>query len=369
MHTYGGWLELSRRALRHNLAGVAKLAGRAGIMAVVKANAYGAGAAGVARALKAEGVNRFAVASVDEAVALRDAGIDGDILCLTYFDLGDTDAIRRHHLTVTIHSPESASMLSGMASNHGERRRAWIKVDTGLGRLGVPVRDAAGFIERMYGDARLEIAGVYSTLTENRSRDRQQLEAFAALRAQLPALRGTVWSLASSHGILSLAESVFDVVRPGIVLLGFAPSEPCRLDAQRFAELDPIPVVTWKARITAVKNVPAGNQIGYGEQAPLARDRRVASLEVGWSNGYHATQASGGCVLIGGRRAPVLELSANTTLVDVTAIESARAGGEAVLLGRQDDEEISAEALARSGHGVYRMLAGIPADVPRIWSQ
>lgn len=368
MQTYGGWLELSVPALRHNLRGIAELAEPAGVMAVLKSNAYGAGAVELAGVLQDEGVTRFAVATVAEAGALRESGVDGDILCLTYFDRGDAEAIRRYDLAVTVFSPASAAMLAEMAGGSGERRRAWIKVDTGLGRLGVPVSEAAAFIEAVNDDGRLTIDGVYSTLTESRERDRQQLVLLEELRAKLATLSGTLWSLASSHGILTLPASVLDVVRPGIALLGFPPSEPDRLDAQRLAVADPIPVVTWKSRVADVKTIAAGGQIGYGEQPPLTGNTRVASLMTGWADGYHGTQRSRSCVLIGGRRCPVLALSANTTLVDVTQVDTVVSGDEAVLLGRQGDVEVSVDELACTGNGVYRMLAGIPAAVPRICS-
>lgn len=366
--TYGGWLELSRSAVAHNLAGVRRLVEPSQVMAVVKANAYGAGATGVARVLQDHGVIRFAVATVDEAVTLREAGIDGDILCLTYFDDGDAEAIRHHDLTPTVHCERSASAIGRIAGEIGERLRVWVKVDTGLGRLGVPVDAATAFIEGLLRNMPVRIAGVYSTLTENRERDRRQLERFLALRERLPTLDGVLWSLASSHAILTLPESSLDVVRPGVMLLGFPPSEPQRLDADRVALADLESAVTWKSRVAGIKTIAAGEQVGYGEQIPLARDTRVASLMTGWADGYRGSPEQRSGVLIGGRRCPVLALSANTTLVNATAVESVRAGDEAVLLGRQMSARIAVEELAPAVGGVYRMLAAIPPRVPRIWS-
>ncbi len=364
---YGGWLELSRSALHHNLAGVRGLAEPAQIMAVVKADAYGAGATGMASALQDGGVTRFAVATVDEAVALCEAGIHGEILCLTYFDPGDAQAIQHHNLTLTVFSRSSVSTLAAIAGGSGERLRIWVKIDTGLGRLGVPVEDAAEFIDCIVRDTPLNITGIYSTLSEDPDRDRQQLARLLALRQRLPAAFDAAWSLASSHGILTVPESCLDVVRPGVMLLGFPPSERSRMDARRVARADLRSVVTWKARISGVKTVAAGEQVGYGHPSPLTASTRVASLMAGWSDGYSGSPEGESCVLVGGRRCPVLALSANTTLVDVTAVDAAGAGDEAVLLGRQNAAEIGVEELARAAGGVYRMLAGIPARVPRIW--
>jgi alanine racemase len=364
---YGGWLELSRPALLHNLAGVRSLVKPAQVMAVVKADAYGAGAIGMARVLQDDGVNRFAVATVSEAVALRESGITGDILCLTYFDRSDAEAIQHHGLTPTVFSESGVSILRELSRKSGERVRVWVKVDTGLGRLGVPADEAAAFIEGLARDTPLDVAGVYSTLTESRTRDGQQLARLSALRNTLPGASAALWSIASSHGILTRPESSLDVVRPGVMLLGFQPSEPERMDAARVAEADLIPVVTWKTRVASVKTVPAGEQVGYGERAPLSEDTRVASVMVGWADGYSGTPGAKSVVLIGARRCPVLALSANTTLVDVTAVASLNAGDEAVLLGHQGDAGVGVEELAAAGGGVYRMLAGIPASVPRIW--
>ena len=365
---YGGWLELDRSALLHNLTGIKRLVEPADVMAVVKANAYGAGAVEIASVLEENGVTRFAVATVDEAIALREVGIDGEILCLTYFDGSDVHAIRRFRLTPTLFSERSVSILSEAAGKADERVSVWLKVDTGLGRLGVPVDTAAAFIEGILRDTPLALTGVYSTLTENRERDEQQLARLLALRERLAGPSDVCWSIASSNGILTLPESCLDVVRPGVTLLGFPPSEPERMDAARVAAADLVPIVTWKTRIAAVKVVPAGEQVGYGEQPALAGDTRVASLMVGWSDGYRGSADQRSAVLIGGHRCPVLSSSANTTLVDVTAFDSAKAGDEAVLLGRQKNVSISVEELARAGGGVYRMLAGIPARAPRIWT-
>ncbi len=365
---YGGWLELSRSALLHNLAGVRRLVEPAQVVAVVKANAYGVGAGGMARVLQDGGVTGFAVATVDEAVALREAGIGGDILCLTYFDRSDAEAIRHHDLTITVCSESGVSTLGAIARETGRRLRVWVKVDTGLSRLGVPIEGAAELVNDILRDTPLDITGIYSTLTEGRDRDRQQLARLLALRQQLPAGFDAAWSLASSHGILTMPESSLDVVRPGVMLLGFPPSERSRMDADRVARADLRSVATWKTRISGVKTLAAGEQVGYGEQLPLARDTRVACLMVGWSDGYSGSPEQESCILIGDHRCPVLALSANTTLVDVTAMESAKAGDEAVLLGRRNNAEISVEELARAGGGVYRMLATIPAGVPRIWT-
>lgn len=365
---YGGWLELESAALRHNLEAARRLSTPADVMPVVKANAYGAGAVGLARTLEQAGVGRFAVATVDEGAELREAGVRASIVCLTYFDAADGNAIHELDLTPTVYSDDGVGILRDLAGRTGKPVRVWVKVDTGLGRLGVALEDAPRFIEGILAPGGLQVDGVYSTLGEARERDRRQLERFVALRSRLAPRTHAVWSIASSHGILTLPDACLDVVRPGIMLLGFPPSEPERMDSARMALADLRPVVTWKTRVAAVKTVSAGEQVGYGERDAFPGDTRVASLMIGWADGFAASEEFRGRVLLGGRPCPVLALSANTTLVDVTAVPLVTPGDEAVLLGRQGDAEIDADELARSGGGVYRMLARIPARVPRIWS-
>lgn len=162
-----------------------------------------------------------------------------------------------------------------------------------------------------------------------------------------------------------MRESYLDVVRPGITLLGYAPSAPGRLDPALVDQVDLRPVVTWKARVGYVRAVPRGEQIGYGVQPPLARDTRVATLTVGWPDGHPWAMARSGEVLLRGRRCPVLSVSANSTMVDVTGVPDAQLGDEIVLLGSQAGEEISAAAIAGVVGGPYRMLIAIPRSVPR----
>jgi alanine racemase len=360
------WLELDAEALRHNVAGVRRLVGDARIMAVLKSNAYGAGATHMARLLADNGIEHYAVATVDEGVSLREAGIVGEILCLTCFDDADMDPMIGHALTPTIYAEEAVAILERHAT--GNRLPVWIKVDTGLGRLGVPTATAPGLIERISNDPSLAISGIYTTLTESRTRDPVQLRRLLDLRTAFASRLDTRWSAASSNGILSLPASYLDVVRPGIMLLGFPPSEPERMDDELVATADIRPVVTWKTRVAMLKTIAAGEQVGYGEGTPLARDTVVAALTVGWSDGYTTQEDADAQVLIRGRRCKVMTVSANTTVVDVSEIRDAARGDEAVLLGRQGQASVAPETLARCAGGVYRMLAAIPSRIARTWT-
>jgi alanine racemase len=359
------WLELDREALRHNAAQIRALVEPARIMPVVKANYYGAGAVPIAQELETQGVDAFAVALVREAIELRAAGIRGRLVVLTYFDRDDADAILVHGIEPVVFNAESAAWLSERAEATKRRARVWVKVDTGLGRLGVRFDAAAGFARAVSKRPGIEIAGLLSTLAENPERTAVQMSRLTSVRDDCRDLGVLPMSLGSTQGLLTIPASVLDVGRPGIALTGVVP-HPERLDPAIVARVGLRPVVTWKARVALVKRVPAGEQVGYGVRPPLARETLVATLAVGWADGYHQTLGGVGHVLLRGRRCPIIAMSANSTLVDLTNAPDVEPDDEAVLLGRQGDERIAVDEIAAVIGSFYRVLAGIPAAVPRL---
>jgi alanine racemase len=359
------WLELDREALRHNAAQIRALVAPARVMPVVKANYYGAGAVPITQELETLGVDAFAVAVVREAIELRAAGIRGRIVVLTYFDRDDADAILVYGIEPVVFTAESAGGLAERAESKQQRARVWIKVDTGLGRLGVPFDDAADFARAVAKRRGLEIVGLLSTLAENPERTRLQMSRLTAVRDELRDLGPLRMSLGSTQGLLTLPGSGLDLARPGVALLGVVP-HPERLDPAIVQRLALRPIATWKARVAYVKRVPAGEQVGYGVRPPLVRDTIVATLAVGWADGYHQTLGGVGHVLLRGRRAPIIAMSANSTLVDLTTVPDVAPNDEAVLLGAQGAERIRVDEFAQVIGSFYRVLAGIPAAVPRL---
>lgn len=366
---HNNWLELDRANLVHNLAGIRAIAGTARLMPVVKANYYGAGAAPIARALAAEGVDAFAVATVPEAVALREHGLGGTIAVLTFFASSEVPDILRHDLAPVVFTPEAVEALSNQASATGRTARLWVKVDTGLGRIGVRYTEAAAFIRDLAMRPNLRFEGLLSTLTENPDRHASQAERLRGVRtalADLPGLAALPLSLASTDGVLCAPECRLDVVRPGIALLGqLAPS--AHADTALVKRLDARPVVSWKARVAYVKTVPAGEQVGYGMRQPLARPAVIATLALGWADGYPQAAQGVADAILGGQRCPILAISANSTMVDATALRAIAIDDTAVLIGRQGAAEITADEIARIVGSSYRLLAMIPTSAPRIW--
>ncbi len=363
------WLELSRAALAHNLEGIRRLVGPAQIMAVVKANAYGAGATGMAQALAAAGVRRFGVATVAEAVRLRQAGIAGQIVCLAWFTRPEVPALFEHELIPAVFDLAAGRLLDAHARATGRRLAVWVKIDTGLSRLGVPVAAATDFLRQILALPGLRVAGLFSTLTEHPDRDPIQTQRLLAVRRAMPELAHVSLSLASSHGIVSLPASYLDIVRPGILLHGLEPSERSRLDEILLDRVDPRPIACWRARVVDTRIVAAGEQIGYGLRPPVAIPTTLATLGVGWADGYPPAMSQGGTVLISSQRCPVVAVSANCTIVDVSQIRRPPVIGDvAVLLGEQDAETITAAEMVHvAGSNVYRLLAAVPESVARIW--
>lgn len=358
------WIELDTEALRHNAERVRALVAPARLMPVVKANAYGAGAVPMATALAAAGVDAFAVALVREALELRRAGITATLVQLTYFGRDDVEDIVTHAIEPVVFTAETAAWLSEAARARGRRARVWLKVDTGLGRIGVPFTEAPAFARTLLTLPGLEIAGLLSTLAENPDRTLLQVSRMRAVRDEVAELRGRPATIASTDGILAAPDSHLEIVRPGILLLGVVPRAE-RVPAALLARLAPRPVVTWKARVAYLKRVPAGEQVGYGVRPALGRETPVATLAVGWADGYAQTLAGVGHVLLQGRRCPVLAISANSTLVDATGVHALAVGDEAVLLGRQGADAIATDDIARTIGSHYRVLAAIPATIPR----
>lgn len=368
------WLELDRAALLHNLAGIRALVGRAQIMAVLKANAYGAGAVGMARELASAGVTAFGVATVAEGMELRQAGITGTILCLAFFAREQVDLILEHDLTVSIFTRQAGQLLAGRAAALGRRAAVWVKVDTGLGRLGVPFQEAPDFCQDLTALPDLRITGLFSTLTEHPERDPIQVQRLLEVRRALERAGSDTGqsslplSLASSHGVVALPASYLDVVRPGILLHGLEPSERERMNLRLVERADLRPIAAWKARVGLTKTIEAGEQIGYGLRPALASATRIAILTIGWAAGYPTGMSQGGAVLIQGRRCPVRAVSANSTIVEIGAAPHAAINDEAVLLGQQGGAAITAVEMAHiTGNSVYRLLAAVPPDAPRRW--
>jgi alanine racemase len=356
-------------ALRWNLRQISQKIADTRILCMVKGNAYGHGAAPVARALADEGAYGFGVATFEEAIELREAGVRRPILVLagTYPD--QVGRFVEHQLTAAAHDVAALKSLEAAAQERGATVAVHVKIDTGMGRLGFPAAEIGSWLPELQKLKALKIEGVFSHFSQAESVQgdytQKQLHMFrdvvARLRSQL--LAPPLAHLANSAATITLSEAYFDMVRPGIMLYGAYPSPEMR------SQIELRPVLSWKTRIMQLKKVPTGTSISYGQTFVTQRESLIATLPVGYADGYKRLLSNRGEVLIKGRRAPVTgRVCMDLTMVDVTDIANVQPEDEVVLLGRQAAAEITADEMAAWANTIsYEILTSISARVPRIY--
>ena len=365
------WIEIDQAALHNNVRRMAALTGTR-VMAVVKANAYGHGAAGVARAAAEAGAAWLAVARADEGLALRAAGLTAPILVLGYTPPEAAAEALAHALTLTVVDEAGGQACAAAGRAMGQPARVHLKVDTGMGRLGVLPADAPALYRALRALDGLAVEGVFTHFARADERldpaepssAPAQLARFEAVLAALPERPRWVHA-ANSAAAFTLPGARFDAVRMGIALYGLHPSAetPCPPEFQ--------PALTWKARVTQVKHLPAGQGISYGHYYVTRAPETVAALAVGYADGYrralHLNE-----VLLHGRRAPVRgRVCMDQIIVGVSHLPEVRPGDEAVLLGRQaaasgELAALSADELAEKWQTInYDVTSGILGRVPR----
>ena len=355
--------EVDLDAIRHNVRAL-KPAGSE-LMAVVKANAYGHGDVPVARAALEAGATWLGVALVEEGLALREAGIDAPILVLSEAPPGSEKDAVEAGLTPSLYTEAGLASLAEAAAASGRSVGVHVKVDTGMHRVGRPAEGLGDFVRAATG-AGLDFEGLWSHLAVSEVPSHpsvaRQLAAFDAASEALAAdgLVPRLRHLANTGGILGTPDSHLDMVRAGIGLYGYAPGP----DVADAADLRP--AMRWCAAVTLVKRVPAGEAISYGHRWAPERETSVATVGVGYADGYARSLTNVGEVLVRGRRHRVAgTVTMDQILLDV-GDEPVEAGDEVVLLGRQGDEEITADEIAaRIGTISYEVLCAVSARVPR----
>ena len=342
------------------------------LIAVVKANAYGHGAVEVSRAVLRSGAERLAVARVEEAVALRHAGIGAPILVMNYTPCEAADIVVGLGLTVTVNEIEIAHALAARAEAHGCKVSVHVKVDTGMGRFGLPPRAVLPFLAKLSTLPALDVEGMFTHFavadarsTENRIYTRQQLATFLDV---LQAVQAAGYSIrmrhaANSAATLALPESHLDAVRPGIAIYGLRPSEmalPCTLR----------PALALRSRVARVHVLPTGASISYGRTYITDRPTPVALVPVGYGDGYHRLMSNRGAVLIKGRRAPIVgRVCMDQLVVNVTGIPGVQCDDEVVLIGRQGAAQITAEEVAAWGETInYEVVTSLLPRAARIYA-
>lgn len=346
MDTSRAWIEIDRAALRHNVEALGKLLPPGcALMPAVKANAYGHGAVAVARECQSMGVNDFCVAALAEGIELRQNGIGGTILILGWTDPIKAHLLYEYKLTQTVMGLDYAKELDGL----GKSIDVHIKIDTGMHRLGVNWECPEEMV-RIFKCKNLRVTGAYTHLCADSFAEEQGRRFYqtAALLREAGCAIPKVHLLASG-GLLRHAELGGDYARVGLALYGIG-SKELR------------PVLSLKARVAQVREIPAGESAGYGLRFTARRPSRIAVLTIGYGDGLPRSLSCGaGSVLVRGRRAPVAGMVCmDQTLIDVTDIPEAASGDMAVLIGKSGAEEIgAAELAARAGTIPNEVLSGL----------
>ncbi len=349
-------------ALAHNLEIVKRIVGKRHVIAVVKADAYGHGSVEISRRLISLGVGRLAVAFTGEAKLLRQSGIDAEIIVL--FDRTSLDDYFTYSLTPVIQDKHTASEFSRQAGRRGKRVRVHVKVDTGMGRVGLNPEDAAAEIAEIAGLEGIELEGLMSHFSEadlgDRSYALQQLSLFNSIRDKVAAKLGRqiICHMANSAAVLSLSEAGQDAVRPGLLLYGCSPLQ------ERYGLR---PLMTVKTGVLTVRNLRPGMPVSYGRTFTTKRESRIAVVPVGYADGYNRLFSNNAEMLVKGRRAPVVgRVCMDLTMIDVTDIEGVGEGDEVVVLGTQGSETVSAADLSgRVGTIPYEILTSLGSRARR----
>ena len=369
------WAEVDLGAIRHNVAVLRGCVAPARLWAVVKADAYGHGAVPVARAAIEGGAAGLAVAVVDEGVELVEAGVGGPILVLAEPSADAAEAVASAGLHATVATPEVAAMLAAAARRVGTTVPVHVKVDTGMHRVGVAPERAGALAAAVAAEPSLRLEGMFThlavadgTSAEDRAFTALQLDRFDKAAAEL-AQRPPLLHAANTAGAICWPAARYDLVRCGIGIYGLAPSLEVASDdrgATAVAELRP--ALALRARVTAVRELGAGERPSYGRLRPLPARSVVATVPLGYADGVpRRLFGAGATVLVGGRRRPLAgTVTMDQLMVDCGPDAGVAPGDEVTLIGRQGAEEITAtEWAAALGTIGYEVLCGIGARVPR----
>ena len=366
------WAEIDLDALKNNVQEMRRITDQnAQLMAVVKANGYGHGIEQIARTALESGANWLGVALLEEALLLRDKGITAPILILGYTPVDDAVEVINHDISQTIFTVEDARAFAAAAHRLGKKAKVHIKIDTGMGRLGFSLQgDTLDKIRSLSQLPGLDIEGIFTHFATADDSDKsfaeEQFMRFQQLLKQLAAHHIYFkWRhCANSAAVIDLPYTHLDLVRPGIALYGYYPSPYVNRALVKL-----LPVMSLKARVSFVKEVPKGCSISYGRKYIAKKKTLIATIPLGYGDGYSRLLSNQGEVLIRGKRAPVVgRVCMDQLMVDVGHIHDVQQGDEVVLLGRQEGEEITADELAgKLGTISYEVLCMISERVPRVY--
>lgn len=362
------WLEIDLGNIAWNVEQIRKRVKGIPIMGVIKANAYGLGLVPIAQFLEKQGIKYLAVIKLQEALQLREAGIKAHIFNLGPLCPEIAEEIISNDIAQSVFTDDVIA-LSEAARKLNKKAIVHIKIDTGLGRVGIPYYHALPFIKKVHSLEGISIAGILTTLTEDDEFDEEQLKRFTqlCLQAQKEGINIGLRHALASGGILAHPSHYLDMVRPGIMLYGHYPSD------KTFEErpIDLKPAVQLKTGVAYVKELRPGDSVSYHRAFIAKKKELVVTLPIGYSDGLPPVVVDKAEVLIGGNRYPLIAaVTANHCTALVTGSEGIKIGDEAVLIGTQGNETITAGELAKHAQkSIYKLLCGFNPLLPHLYNK
>lgn len=367
---YRSWVEIDLDSFRQNWAEIKRLVSPGvKILQAVKADAYGHGAIEISRAAVKNGVYGLGVANADEGVQLRVGGIETPIIILSPSTAAEIDEIIKYNLIPSVSDIHFAVELSAKLVEKEKRAPVHIEVDTGMGRGGAISGDAIAMVKDVLALPNIEVEGIFSHLSVSEAQDDEynalQWERFDKILKGLEkeGIAISLRHISNSGGLIDFPAFNLDMVRPGIMTYGVYPGPGMEAKAKL------APVMTFKTTVVILKDFPAGYSIGYGKTYVTEKLTRIATIPVGYGDGYGVVMSNRGEALIRGRRAPIVgRISMDMCTVDVTHIPECETGDEVVLMGRQGKEYISATEIAeKAGTISYEILCALGKRAPRVF--
>ena len=373
------WVEIDLSKISHNVKEVQKLIpSTSKIMAIVKANGYGHGDVECSKELERLGIDFFGVSSVDEGIRLRDHGITSPILILGYTPPVHFHYLHEKNLIQTLVSLDYAKKLDFYCKENNVIVKAHVKIDTGMSRIGIQCQDHIYRIEdvkEVYRLQAIDVCGIFSHFSvsdvldeENISFTQHQKELFDRVHSDLKecGINPGTTHLQNSYGILNYPDLAYDYVRPGLLWMGVTSDDQIGIRTNP----DFKPIMEWKANVSLVKEIEAGVTVSYGRHYKAKEKRKVATLSVGYADGYpRIVSNKGAYVLLHGKKAPIIgNICMDQMMIDVSEIDHVCEGDVATLIGRDQDQVITVDEISRLAHTINNeTLCWISARVPRIY--
>lgn len=365
------WAEINLDTIATNTKNIKKLIGDKELIAIVKADCYGHGAVDVVPTLLESGASRLAVAMLTEAVELRENNINAPIVILGYTPLYLGEELINYDIEQTVYDLDYAKKLSKIALSFNKKAKIHIAIDTGMGRIGfLPGDDTVKIINEVYNLEGLEVIGIYSHFSTSDEKDKsyanEQLFKFKKVIADLKALGIEIplKHISNSGAIIDMPETYLNGVRPGIILYGYYPSKEVSKD-----NISVKPALTLKAKVAHVKELHKDMYISYGKTFKTNKKTIVATLPIGYGDGYPRALSENAKVIVNGKFASILgRICMDQCMIDVTDIENVKTGDEVIILGEEGDLKFNADDMAEAlGTINYEILCRIKSRIPRVY--